>query len=401
MVAVPVHNPYRTITKGSQRTASPTPRPRQINKFASRQDEELYDESGQFNPVRGADRPDRAQVRTALRQSRERTFDRSGTLIAENRRDALQQIAHVMDKAANLAPVRRQGSLDTLNDSEKRKVIAAALNDPSGEGFRLVGQELALPIKDILDYEAWGRKRLRVRHLKQGEFFRITRDVRGTAWTIGQDGQTLESVVKGQYVPLNPFKITAFGAVDIDDIWEANYDILDRLEDTIRQEIQREEDKRVVQLMDAAATTFNVPTNFASLGIGVLEDMRRLIERHPLIADCVAIHRDELSDIVKTMSTQVDPVTQREIILAGYAGSLLNMKILVASGLGVNQTIPSGTVYMMAAPEYCGEFAIQIELQAEQYSKLVVQETKKGWGFIEKIAMAWVNSRAIAKGLKV
>jgi hypothetical protein len=72
-------------------------------------------------------------------------------------------------------------------------VLAAALSDTSGEGFALVGQELLLPIKAIVDYEGWSRKVYRPRSLEQGELFRIAKDVRSSAYIVGQDGQSVES----------------------------------------------------------------------------------------------------------------------------------------------------------------------------------------------------------------
>ena len=178
-----------------------------------------------------------------------------------------------------------------------------------GEGFAIVGQELLLPIKDIIDYEGWARKVYRVRPLAQGELFRIAKDVRATAWVVGQDGQSIESRLHGRFIQPSEFKVTAFPTVDIEDIYQMNYDVLDRAQDTARQEIELEEDKRGLALLDRAAVTVNSETIFATLGISAFEDVRFQVERHRLMVEKILINRAELSDIVKTMSTAVDPAT--------------------------------------------------------------------------------------------
>src|SRR5690606_10080867 len=144
-----------------------------------------------------------------------------------------------------------------------------------------------------------------------------------------------ESRVYGKYVTPSEFKITSFPTVDIEDIYQMNYDVLDRAQDTARQEIELEEDKRGLALIDRAARTVNAETIFSTLNIAALEDIRYQVERHRLVVDKFLINRAEVSDIVK-MATgsagagagHVDPVTERELILAGYVGNVLNAQII-------------------------------------------------------------------------
>jgi hypothetical protein len=262
-----------------------------------------------------------------------------------------------------------------------------------------------LPIKDIIDYEGWVRKIFRVRPLAQGELFRIAKDVRSTAWTIGQDGQSIEARLYGTYITPNEFKIVSFPTVDIQDIYQMNFDVLDRAQDTARQEIELEEDKRGLSLLDSAATTINTTTVFTTLGVSALEDIRYQVERHRLVVDKFLINRQEVSDLVKTSiglngSQHVDPVTERELILAGYVGNILNAQIITCAGTGVEEVVPAGTVYATTSSEYLGEMGIRVELFSEPYNNFNRQELSKGWAFGEICGFAIPNSRAVAKGLK-
>jgi hypothetical protein len=281
---------------------------------------------------------------------------------------------------------------------QRRQILAAAVQDP--EGFAILGQELLLPIKDLVDYEGWARKVYRVRPLAQGEFFRIAKDVRSTAWVIGQDGQGIEARLFGRFVTPSEFKIGSFPTVDISDIYTVNYDILDRAQDTARQEVELEEDKRGRALIDVASQTINAVTTFGTLGVSAFEDVRFQVERHRLVVEKFLINRAELSDIVKTMSAQVDPVTERELILAGYIGSFLNAMIITSAGTGVEEVVPAGTFYATTGPEYMGELGIRVELFSEPFNMFAQQRFVKGWAFGEIIGFVIANPRSVAKGTK-
>ncbi len=372
-------------------------------KVASKADEQNVGANGEFNPPSFAGHRD--SIQEALGSPRERMFTASGELNAYDKKDALTQIAHLLQNVTKKAGDSLYREASSMDSDSRRKVLAAAMKDQSGEGFAIVGQELLLPIKDIIDYEGWCRKIYRVRPLAQGELFRVAKDVRATAWTIGQDGQGIESRLTGKYVTPSEFKIVSFPTVDIQDIYQMNFDVLDRAQDTARQEIELEEDKRGLSLLDRAATTVNAETIFTQLGPAALEDIRLQVERHRLTVDKFLINRREVSDLVKTAvglngAQSVDPVTQRELILAGYVGNILNCQIITAAGTGVQEVVPAGTVYAVTSSEYLGEMGVRVELFSEPFNKYSQREMVKGWAFGEIVGFVLPNSRAVAKGRK-
>lgn len=411
-------NPYRQL-KGAPKTASAdaptgeevkTALPKVTTKAVSRvaaQDEQTFDENGTLNPRPfGGYTDTREGVAAALGAPKGRMFDAKGEINAYDKKDALQQIAHLLQNVTKKAAGSFYREASALPSDERRKVLAAAMRDPTGEGFAIVGQELLLPIKDIIDYEGWARKIFRVRPLAQGELFRIAKDVRSTAWVVGQDGQSIESRLYGKYVTPSEFKVTSFPTVDIEDIYQMNFDVLDRAQDTARQEIELEEDKRALSLIDKASTTVNAQTIFSTLGVAALEDIRYQVERHRLVVEKFLINRQELTDLIKTAvglggsSQNVDPVTERELILAGYVGNVLNAQIITAAGTGVEEVVPRGSVYATTGSEYMGEMGVRVELFSEPFNKFSQKELVKGWAFGEIIGFVLPNSRSVAKGHK-
>ncbi len=390
-MATQKNNPYKQVLGGSKGGVS-TPKK---TRLASKGEEQIFDESGDYNPRAFGGR---SAIKGAL-NSQNRLFNKEGQINANSKEDALTQIAHLLQNTSRTAMSKSAFNKQSdMTPEARREVLASAMQDP--EGFKVLGQELLLPIKDIVDYEGWARKVYRVRPLAQGELFRISKDVRATAWIVGQDGQAIESRLYGKYVQPSEFKIASFPTVDIEDIYQMNFDVLDRAQDTARQEIEVEEDKRGQALIDRAARTINVPTTFSTLGVAAFEDVRFQVERHRLVVEKFLINRAELSDVIKTMSSNVDPVTERELILAGYIGSFLNAQIVTAAGTGVEEVVPAGTFYACTGPEYMGEMGIRVELFSEPFNMYGFKRTVKGWAFVEIVGFAVVNPRAVAVGEK-
>ena len=370
-------------------------------KVASRQDEQNFSADGKLNPARG-ELSKLGEIRSAVAGTTThriaRMFDDKGEINAFDKKDALVQAAHLLQNVSKTAGATFENA--AMTKEARRDVLAAAMKDPTGEGFALVGQELLLPIKELIDYEGFARKMFRVRPLGQGELFRIAKDVRSTAFIVGQDGQSIESRVYGKYIQPSEFKITSFPSVDIEDIYHMNFDVLDRAQDTARQEIERKEDQAAIAILDRAAQAVNDVTFFSTLNISAFEDVRFQVERHRLIVEKFAINRQELSDVIKTMSSQVDPVTERELLLAGYIGNILNAMIITSAGTGVQEVVPAGSMYAMTGAEYMGEMGIRVELFSEPYNKFVNQELVKGWALAEIVGFGIPNAKAVAKGMK-
>jgi hypothetical protein len=293
-------------------------------------------------------------------------------------------------------PLEQQG----LSKEARFEILASAMQDPSGEGFRIVGEEIALPIKAILDYEGFARKIFRVKKLAQGELFRVPKDVRSVAYILGGDGQTPEARIKTKWITPPENKITSFPTIDIQDLLHMNFDVLDRAQDTARQEIELQEDKLGINLVDTASQAVNTVTTYATLGVSAFEDVRYQVERHRLVVERFLINRAEMSDIIKTMSTAVDPVTERELLLAGYIGNFMGADILTAAGIGVEEVIPAGTFYACTGPDYLGVMGERLPLQSDPFNKYAVKETVKGWAMVEIVGFVIPNSRAVAKGSK-
>lgn len=324
-------------------------------------------------------------------------FNDKGELNAWDRKDAGKQILDVLDKT-------RKGGIELFAEKFitadiKQKILAEVAKDPVN-GFPIIGQVLQEPIYNIVEYAGWARKVLKTTPVAQGTEFKIGKDVDVVGWIVAGDGQTIVSQTKTRYIYPGRFKNTAFVEVDIEDIVAGNFDVFDRSVVKAAWEIMRLEDVKAVALLTAAANTENDITAFATLNLDVFEDIRFQVERWRLTVDKFIISRSELRDVIKTMSTQVDFITQRELIIAGYIGNVLNAQIITTAGLGQQEVLPAGRVFAVTEGKYLGELGEMLPLQSEPYSTLVRGEIKKGHAYYEIIGEGVGNHRAVAMGQK-
>jgi hypothetical protein len=355
----------------------------------------------EFNPmnVGKAGKSGNIQVSAA-----ERMFNNQGEINASNNTEVLEKIKHLLDGMADgTYDVQRTASYagEGMSVAESDAILREAFSDPSSEGFRQVGQGLLNPIKEVIDYEGLARKVFAPRTVKAGEIVRYDKDVYIRGWVIAEDGQTPQSVVEGRYIYPPEFEVTAYPSIEIKDKYRAQYDILARVQDRARMSIEYQEDLALINLLQAGANATNTTTFFATLNLAALEGIRYQIERHRLICDKYIIHRQEVSDLVNTLSTQVDPVTQRELIMAGYIGTVLNAMIITTAGTQTFEILQPGEVVAVTAPEYLGGMPIRVELFSEPVNEFMEGRPRQGWFWYELIAQVLVNPAGVAQGTKV
>ncbi len=352
-----------------------------------------------FNPL-AFGTPDRSGHRKV--SSVDRVFDERGELNAGSKKEALELIKGVLDQVDDgTFDVTREASYGgSISEEEGDAMLREALADPNGEGFHQVGQALLNPIKEIIDYEGIARKVLAVRTVKAGEVVRYDKDVFVVAHVIAEDGQTPQSVVQGRYVYPPEFEVSAYTSLELKDIYRAQFDIVQRAQDKSRQAIEFQEDLAMANMLWAGATVTNTMSYFAALNLGAFEALRYQIEQHRLTCDKFIINRQEVSDMINVLSAQVDPVTLREMIMAGYLGTILNAMVLTTAGTNRYEILAPGRVLAVAAPEFLGGMPIRVELISEPTSEAVEGRPRKGWYWWEMISQVLINTWGVAAGQK-
>jgi len=366
-----------------------------------KQAELTHDETGAFNPV-----VDQDQIKKILRGSMpgmkaRRAFNDVGEVNASNTREAAQVVASILNSAA--AQEYMQPDETDFDINEANQVLRTAAT--TEEGMRYIAQESVDPIKDVLDYRGMARSMMKTVNVPNGTRHFLQLDVRATAAVInGRHGKSVQvSQPDAEYVEADRFTITSNAKMSIVSLHEARFDMLSRIQDTMRQEIEREEDKRFIALVDTSAQiggNSQVAYNDAP-SVGVFEAMKYQIERHPKNVGAFIMHRLELSNLITawagdstvvgnpfTGGSPVDFVTQREVILSGWVGNVLGVPLKITAGSRTaDVVVPTGRIYAVAPKEELGEFGVHIDLMAEPYTLAAQGEPAKGFLAVEHISM--------------
>lgn len=352
----------------------------------------------EFNPIA------KAKTAKGTKLTASKLFDSRGEINAGSKQEAIQKIAGLLEElAAGEHSVEKTASFaDGMGIAESDAVMKTAFADPTSDEFKLVGQALLNPIKEVIDYEGMARKVFAPRSVKSGEVVRYDKDVFVKAWVIGVDGQTPESQAEGKYVYPPEFEVTANVSMELKDKFRAQFDIVARAADRARQSIEHAEDVAMVNVLQAVGNAENATTFFAALNTAALEGMRYQIERHRLVCDKFLINRQEVSDLVALATAgTVDPVTQRELLMAGYIGNFLNAKIITTAGTNTFEILQPGEAIAVTAPEYLGGMPIRVELFSEPYNQFVLGLPRQGWYWYELLGMFVNTPGGVALGQRL
>lgn len=338
--------------------------------------------------------------------AKEKVFNDDNELNASTREEALQKIAALLNgtKDGTFDVFMRNASQahpDPVEVAHKEQIIKQAFADRSGEGFAKLGQQMLTVIREVVDYEGMCRKLWSLRTAKAGETIRYDRDVHVIAYVIGEDGETPQSVVEGKYYFPPEFEVSANVSIEYKDQYRAQYNILERAQDKAKQAIEYREDLASINMLRRGATAVNNTTLFASMNLGTFEALRYQIEQHRLVCSAFLINRQEVSDVVNVLTTQVDPVTQREIIMAGFIGHILNSAVMTTAGTNTYEVLQPGEVLAVTLPEYLGGLIQRTELMSEPYTESVNGKPRRGFYWWEMLSLALINAAGVAYGLRV
>ena len=331
-------------------------------------------------------------------------FNTHGEINASNVQDALGQIVKYASIIEELQPSNAvQAGSPSLNDGQRDEMIKQALM--TQEGKIALGQAMATPIRRNLDYQGVGRKALVVDPLPQGALPVYDRDIDVAAVVVSSNGTAPESRVFGDRVTIPEFEIVSNPTVRIAEVKRRRFNVIDRAQQKARQEIQAQEDANVFSALEFAADSQlggeNAVQNLDSLTSGVLEKngmlaLKRQIDRWDLVTSKYFLNINEFTDILSwesaggTGASQVDPVTQRELLQTGLYGHIFGADIIVS------KIVPAGTSFACADPEFVGVMPVRQDIEVIPADE--PKQLKLGWVVSEIVGIGIVNPRGVATG---
>jgi len=265
-------------------------------------------------------------------------------------------------------------------------------------GRRRLAASMIQPLRDRRDYSSVGRKTFLVEQLPDGALPIYDKDPGVTAYVIGEEGTSITAIMKPRRVIFPLFEIAALPKAPLTQLKERRYDLLKRMQDLGKAQIQAAEDDRVFSVMDAIAIAGfdNIPagTNpdipvVAPISPAILADAFAEIERHDLRVARVYMNATDYSDIRKFGRDVLDIESQATLWKSGMMATAWNAQFIVS------RLVPAGVVYCCCEPEHFGRIPVRTELTVLSADNS--EERTIGFSMFENLGIGAHNPRGLVR----
>lgn len=317
------------------------------------------------------------------------------------------------------------GSTKKLTKEDKKKKLGSILADKQNAMQRL-GQGMIGPIQIRLRYEGIVRNVLVEDTLERGPLmpYDILDDL-GRAYVLNStDAEVKITPFEGKQVYPQLFRIAAFPRIRKEDLYYLRVNAVEYAQDETKQAIQKQEDARLVLLLEQAivdlstaraagtvgtGATGGTATGVASYASGSSEQTVLIgagnplepsdfynavsqIEINQLEAKRVLAHPTDIRDLY-TWDINVTGFKFKDEVFAGG-------KITTFGEFQIQKSIiiPQGEIFLTAEPEFVGVFPVMYSLDVEENHR--VESFHKGWVLDELVSEIILNARGIARILK-
>lgn len=281
-----------------------------------------------------------------------------------------------------------------LSESKRAEVLKRLASVGDG-GLTKIGKDALPPIIMRLRYEGITRQVLKTHELQQGEYPLFPVDTEAEAYVLNAIGGELFVEIRDlETVWVTPMRIGAYPLVKKTDLQMARYDILRRKLDLTEGEIQRQEDRRTLALLNAVCDNYANNPQWNITFTGTLDPAQvhqaiKYIQGRQVPVAQMLMNKGAFGDIMNWGADKIgwkarDTLTSTGV-LANY-GPLTFVQSV---------EVPYDTYFVLAPPEYVGLFVIQFALDAQLANK--PERGLVGWIYDEFVGFAVLNDRGIVR----
>lgn len=315
---------------------------------------------------------------------------------------------------------QKLANLPKLTNAQKKERLAQILADKTN-AMQRIGQGMIGPIQIRLRYEGIVRNVLVEDTLERGPLmpYDILDDL-GMAYVLNQtDAEVKVQVFEGKQAFPNLFRIAAFPRVRKEDLYYLRVNAIEYAQDESRQAIQKQEDYRLILLLESAITDYGTaglnPVGGTQTGISAgpaghtnektvligsgapLEPVDfysavSMVEIEQLEAKRMLMHPQDMRDLY-TWDINVTGWAFKDKVVNGESITQFGEFQLMKSVI-----VPQGEVFLAAEPNYVGVFPVMYSLDVEENHQ--VEQFYKGFVMDELVGMLVLNARGLARILK-
>jgi len=245
-----------------------------------------------------------------------------------------------------------------LSAKERQELTAKYMK--TKEGRVKLAAAFEQPLRNERDYKSIGRKTFYVEDVPDGAFPVYQKDPNITAYVVGEEGENILAVARSKNVLVPLFEIASNPEAHIAEVHAVRYNLPQRMMDKAASEINKEEDVRVFEILDASANTVNpdIPTT-APLTGDPIADAFALVEEHDLYVARIYMSSRDYSDIRKWGRDILDTESQGVLLKTGMQAVIWGAYVMTSP------RVPRGYVYVCTEPKYFGRIPERIPLTIE------------------------------------
>lgn len=317
-------------------------------------------------------------------------------------------------------------NLPKLPKESKQKRLEALLSN-ANTAMQKIGQGMIGPIQIRLRYEGIVRNVLVEDTLERGPLmpYDILDDL-GRAYILNStDTEVKITPFEGKQVFPQLFRVASFPRIRKEDLYYLRVNAVEYAQDETRQAIQKQEDARLILLLEAAIVALGVARDNGTVGTaptgGVLSGNAAGAgangnEQSVLIGSGNALEPSDFYNAVAQVEVNqlearrvlAHPVDIRDLYTWDLNVTGFEFKDKVFGGDKITQfgefqiqrsiIVPQGEVFLLAEPDFVGVFPVMYSLDVEENHQ--VEQFYKGWVMDELVGMLILNARGLSRILK-
>ena len=245
-----------------------------------------------------------------------------------------------------------------MDNQRKHEIISTFVKTAAGR--QKLANSMIQPLRRRRDYNSVGRKAFYVEQLPDGALPIYDKDPNITAYVVGEEGENIVAVAKPKRVMFPLFEVASNPEIQLTEIKNRRFDLIERSVDLAKAEIQAEEDRKVFAVMDALAADATNPNPAlavtGNLTANSLADAFANIERTDIRVANVFCNAKDYADLRKWDRDTLDIETQAILLKTGLMATIWGAKIIVS------RIVTEDTVYVCGEPEFFGRIPVRTEL---------------------------------------
>ena len=245
-----------------------------------------------------------------------------------------------------------------ISTANKYAAIEKYVRTP--EGRSVIAASLQQPLRLRRDYASVARKAFLVDALPNGALPVYEKDVNAKAYVVGEEGDNVQVITKGERVLFPLFELSANPEIPLTEITNRRFDVIERTVAKNTAELGYKEDEKAFGCIDALCDDPTAPNQDivvpGNLTPAALADAFAAIERNDLRVAYVFCNARDFTDIRKWDRDTLDPVSQGELLKSGIRQQIWGANIVVS------RCVPQGTIYCTAEPEFFGRIPVRYDL---------------------------------------